>query len=336
MRERHRSGISIALALLLGLASASAFGCGRSGSDRTVARVGRSAISERAVRHWTAAFVHGGVEGFSLSSPDAAYARYAEEYLIASRWLLAEASRLDVAPTRQAVRERLAERREAVPGGGSAFSESLESSGRTVADVELEIEAALAAQALRHAVLARSGAISQAAVSAAYRRDIARYRTPERRYVDIVENLKSAAAAWRLARHVGTGQGLASLAFHEVQERPLHFNLARAKGRVVRAIFTARPGVLVGPMPLHGAWTLFVVRRIVPAGSRPLRAVRVAIARHLRTVGRVALLRRFQTQYKAHWTANTTCAPHYVVPGCAEYHGPPADHEDPLSRDPFL
>ncbi len=317
-RKGHRPGALFVVALLVVTAAAAVSGCGGIDSSRIVARVRHVGISERAVRHWAVVLERGGTG--TPPAPGAAAASRAEEYLIASRWLLAEASRLGVAPTRQVVRARLGERREAVPGGQAAFAESLASSGRTVADVELEIEAELAAQALRRAVLQRAGTISPAAVAAAYRREIARYRTPERRYVDLVERLKSAAAARRLAQRVGPGAPLARLAYHEVRARPPRFN-ASEKGRVERAIFAAQPGVLVGPMRLNREWTLFVVRRIVPAGVKPLRAVEASIAARLRAAGRAEALRRFVIALHERWRPVTRCSAGFVVPQCNGRHG---------------
>ncbi len=321
MPAHHRSSPLRFCALPAAVLATLASGCGGAGSPGQVALVAGSAVTERQVEHWSVALERGG--GQELAAQEAGVhdgrRATAEEFLIDARWLLAEASRLGVAPSARSVEARLAQEREAVPGGQEAFAEALASSGRTVADVELEIEVQLAAQALRRVALDRTGAVSGAAVAAAYRSALARYRTPEERAVDLVERLPSAAAARRLATQLGTGARFVRRAVREEWRRPAGFDSSSEKGRVLRAIFAARPGTLVGPMRLNGAWTLFVVRHVVPAGVRPLNAVRASIVTRLAQAQRAQALRRLEASMRERWRPLTSCRAGWVVPECARY-----------------
>lgn len=321
-REHDRSRLLQPYALLIAILAASASGCGGARPRVEAVRVERSAISEQAVRHWAVAFQRGGVQTISARSEGLSPAKRAEEYLITSRWLLAEAARRGVAPGRQQVQARLGQAREAIPGGQAAFAESLASSARTLADAELEIEVELATQALRRVALGHAGTVSDAAVAAAYRAEAARYRTPEYRRVDLVEHLPSAASARGLALRIGTGASFARRAVHERWPRPTQFDASSEKGRLIRAIFIARPEALVGPMRLNRAWTLFVVRRVTPAARRPLSAVRAAIRARLEHAQRAQALRRFAEAMRERWHALTSCHAGYVVPQCSQYTQP--------------
>jgi hypothetical protein len=318
-REHDRPRLLQPCALLGAVALVWASGCGGAQPRAEAAHVARATISEQAVRHWTVAFERGGVQTVSAQSEGISPQRRAEEYLITSRWLLAEAARRGVAPRRRQVQQRLEDTREAIPGGQGAFAESLASSGRTLADAELEIEVELAGQALRRIALAHAGTVSDAAAASAYRAEAARYRTPERRSVELVEHLPSAALARRLAPRLGTGARFARRAYHESWERPAQLDSSSEKGRLLRAIFTASPGTLVGPMRLNRAWTLFVVRRVAPAGERPLSAVRASIGARLEKAQRAQALRRFSEAMRERWRALTSCRPGYVVPQCSQY-----------------
>ncbi len=308
------------LALLAAGAALCAIGCASASHGASagpaVASVDGVVIGERAVRHWALVLEHGGVEG-ALARAGGSPARRAEEYLIGSRWLLAEASVRGVSPTRGAVRERVSQRREAVPGGAAAFAESLAASGMTLADVERVAEVELATQALRRIVLRRARPVAPARVRAVYEREIARYRTPEARQIDIVEHLPSRSAARSLARRLGSGGAFARRAAHERQVRPAAFDERSAKGRVVRAIFAARPGVLVGPMPLAGAWTLFVVRRVARASTVPFAAVAASLRARLERGAQAAALERFAAAMRARWQPRTSCRAGFVVARCA-------------------
>lgn len=322
-RDRNNRGARLqiaALALALAVAGVGA-GCGSNMNER-VAAVGKGPITGRAVNHWAAALESASVETTDPPPTGRSWTQRAVDLLISSRWLMGEASRLRVAPTRAAIRRRLHERIEEVPGGRPAFVESLRGSQRTVADVELEVGMELAVAALRRIALDSQQPVSLEAIEAYYRAHEARYRTPERRYIDIVEKLRSPSAARAVATRFGSGSRLARIAYHEVFERPASFAPGTEKGRLLKAVFEAQPGVLSVPMRLNHAWAVFVVRRIVPAGVRPLRSVRHSIRERLRALAREEALARFAASLRQRWRPSTSCQPRFVVPKCAQYKGP--------------
>jgi hypothetical protein len=318
-RDRYMRAARLkAAALSAGLAVAAiGAGCGASATERVVVRVQGAAITDRAVEHWAVALQHAAVDT-GAAPAGGSWTQKAVDFLITAHWLLDEASRLDVAPSSAALRRRLDERSEAVPGGESAFVESLQASGRTVADVELELRRELAVEELRRAALGTVQEASAGSIAAYYRAHERDYRTPERRYIDIVERLQSPGVARALAARVGSGTRLARIAFHEAPERPPHFTLSTEKGRVVHAIFQARPGVLTGPMRLNHEWALFVVRRVVPAGTRPLKKVRASILDRLEASVREQALARFAGALRLRWRPSTSCQAGFVVAGCVQ------------------
>jgi len=118
------------------------------------------------------------------------------------------------------------------------------------------------------------------------------------------------------------------------EELPLYTPAVQArKGNteLIHAIFTAKPGTLVGPARFGRTWVLAVVRKIIPARIRPIATVEREIATRLsRERHRLALL-GFVGAYRSKWRAKTDCRPGYVVQKCAHYHGPIAREDNPLT-----
>jgi hypothetical protein len=117
----------------------------------------------------------------------------------------------------------------------------------------------------------------------------------------------------------------ASMSFHEWLERPDFRAIGEEKRILFRAVFRARPNVLVGPLRINGFYFLFRVTRTSPARVETLAEASKAIRKELSVRRRV----RFVKSWRRKWTAETSCAPRYVVQKCKQYHGPPAP-EDPV------
>jgi hypothetical protein len=325
--SRRVCGIGRLLAIAVVVGST---GCGGHGGARVAVTVGPLRIDQSAVKHWTDALV---ADGPALTLPRRAgqtSRSRALDFLISANWLIGEAAKQGASISSTAVGRRLKELREAVPGDTTAFVESLVADHRTVADVELEIRASLAAAAIRRILMRTYGRVSEAAIVRYYERIPERFRVPEHRDVDIVEHLKSPAAARRLALRVGSGAQFAARAYQETRQRPQSFDAKTETGRLERAIFRARPGALEGPKRLAGAWALFVVRRVQPATTRSLATVRTLIAKRLSARALARATTTFFESYRSRWRATTSCRPGYVISRCREYVGPTAQ-EDPFA-----
>ena len=236
--------------------------------------------------------------------------------LITSQWLIQEAAGRGLAPTEREVRAQEARARESVQGQLRA----LEHGPASAATLELEARAALALARIRRMVIASLPASSPGEVVAYYHQHRADFAVAERRYF-FIRSLKSQAAALALKAEVEAGVSFAKVALPEVRSRDETVPPGRAA--IDRAIFTARPGVLTGPILLSdvGDHSLFEVTRIDPASYRPLAQVRGVIVGRLRTAGRERALAEFAHAWTAKWAARTRCAAGYVVAQCRRYGG---------------
>jgi len=330
LRLRPRRALCTGLLAALAVA-----GCGGAAPSPAVVRVGAAAISKASLDHWTAAIAHGAVIANPSSSPDQPAREQALSFLISAQWLLGEAARQGVAPSSARVEQALAERKESTPGGSGEFQKMLTASGQTVSDVGFETKVRSAAAALEQRTqvladrLAKAG-VSAAEVEAYYHAHLAAYRHRERRDYDLIERIKSAAAARAIAKRLGPGRRFAEAAVKESPSRPRKFDAPNGKGTVFRAVFAAKVGVIVGPIPLDHEYSLFVLRHVAPARVQPLAEVRGSIERRLLAAHRKDALARLLAAYEQRWTARTDCRRGYVVQKCKQYAGARTAEEDPF------
>jgi hypothetical protein len=292
-------------------------------------RVGDRSITKAIVDRWSYVVRHGGEFTAFRGEPQGGTARQgALAVLIADEWLIGEAAYEGTPVPRSTVKAALAERTEGE--AGVEFHQRLAATGQNVAGYELELEAELALEAIRSKLAHRSSQITEADVTAFYNANRAQFdAVPESRIVDIVEHIPSATAAARLVRRVGTGRRFTQLAYHKkIILTPGVLTGSADKKKVDYAIFAARPGVASQPMRYVGGWAVFVVRRVTPARTQSLAKVHGAALASLRIYRTRQVLREFESEYVKRWTATTSCASGYVVPGCARYRGPLGAPED--------
>lgn len=315
----------VAALLVVGLAA-----CGADTQGPVVVRVGVAAIGKTTVDHWTRVIQRGGTFEELRGEQHGMPRQRALALLISSDWLMGEAERQGLRASDHAVEQALVERRDA--NGGSEFEEGLRATGQSVADVKREIGAELAAKAISRGLARRAAEITQPEIVDFYRRNRHLFLVPEERDAELIENLPSPSAATALVNRIGTGPRFSKMALHEALQR----NAGGASSTpdiegVTGAIFTAPRGVVSRPMRLNHAWTVFVVRKIVPATLKPLAKVRSEVVQRLTARRRRQLAAEFNKQYKARWTARTSCRLGYVVQKCAQYAGPLVAEEDLFS-----
>jgi hypothetical protein len=326
---RHGLVVAFTLSMLC------AFGCGTADPGPVALRIGDQVLSEHLVDHWTTVFSHGGAPAGVPQPPHQAARQQALSFLILSSWLIDEAAEHGLRLARHDLERRVQERQEAVPNGRAEFQASLRASGRTIADVEFEIDAQWAAAADRRRLLTRAGetarsAVTSATVASYYRRNIARYRRGERRDFDIAERIPSKSAASRVAMQIRHGKPFTGPRYDESFERPPNFNGSGGKGPFLRAVFSAKVGALEGPLPLNQEFALFVLRRVRPATTQPLATVSRSIEARLVAARRAQAFKAVLVEYEQRWRARTFCGPRYIVPQCNRSPGTPAAEDTSL------
>jgi hypothetical protein len=329
-----RVGATLAVVLL---ALAGFAGCGGAQPSQVAIRVGDTALSKRSIEHWTSIITRGALVANLTDSSEPAPRPAALAFLISSAWLDGEAARDGLRPTSGELARMMNEQKDSSTNGAAGFAATLAETGQTLADVEAEVKARWAAAALARRLVAMADRyarerVSSRTVASFYRSHLALYHLRERRYYDLHERIPTRAEAVALARELGPGKRFSEKTSKEKPFRPSNFNGLPGQAVVYRAVFAAkRTGVIVGPLPLQGLWSLFVLRRIVPARLQPLTEVRGSIERRLLAPIRRRATAKLVEAYRATWTAQTDCQPGFVVQKCKQYHGKRVPEASPFA-----
>lgn len=250
-------------------------------------------------------------------------------FLISEKWLTEEAAREGLRVSEREIKQQLDRKRRSFSSDGQ-FKESLQAIDYTVPDLEREVRAELAAHKIRQRLIDNEPKLMRAQIASYYKRHIRHYFIPTRRYFNIVENLKSEAAARKLSREFAQGKA-------SIVDSSLHESLAKgARGSptehriIYKAIFAAKPRALTQPILINHRYFLVEVTRITPARLKPLSEVQDAIKRKLTSEHQHRALAAFIKAWRARWRARTDCSPGYVIQRCRQYNGPRTP-EEPLS-----
>jgi len=320
--------------LVTSAAIASLAACGGTPHD-VVVRIGDAAISKSTVDHWMSVMA-GGRAPPDSSNRRRALRQQALSFLIGSRWVIGEAAAQGLKVSEREVAQRVAQKESAfAPGGEAELHELLEATGQRVTDIAFEAKAELASSKIRQALVSKEPGILSAQIARYYTRNKPRFAIPERREIEIT-NRKSAAEAIKLRSEVVSGRSFAAASRREWVERASEPGRDAGRGTpkqnaLERAIYTAKPNMLIGPVKQRVDYFMFEVKRIVPASYRSLAQVRGAIAKRLTAEQQRRTLAQFISAWRKKWIAKTDCHTGYVVRKCRQYEGSRATPEDPYT-----
>jgi hypothetical protein len=196
--------------------------------------------------------------------------------------------------------------------------------------LRLEARAERAVEAIRRAVYGSIAPVEPAQVLRDYRAHRFEYLAAGERNLEIVRAASLAAAAKAKAEIV-SGRSFARVAKEQSPRQPVD----SSEGVVLRlqphfygepnlneAIFTARPGVLTGPVDTWFGYFVFEVTKVLSEHETPLAQVRAAIQGRLEAPRRERALAAFLQRWRATWKGRTDCGPGAVVPDCRQFQGP--------------
>jgi foldase protein PrsA len=323
LRSIH--GISASAAAVVAIVGVAA--CGSGISDSVVVRVGETAITKATVDHWMSAMA-GGRAAIDPSKRQT-LRRQALGFLISSQWLVGEAAEDGLKLSERELEQRFKAKQSAsFPGGEAELREFLKATGQKISDIMFEVKAELASSQIRQMLMGREPAIARARIVAYYGRHQQRFAIPEQRELQIT-NRKSTAEADRLKREVESGKSSVSMFLRDLAERPLRLPRYDV---LERAIYSAKPNVLIGPVKQGIDYYLFEVKRITPAGEQTLAQVQGSIERQLAAEQRRRTLAAFIKAWRKKWISRTDCQAGYVVQKCRQYKASAATPpEDPFT-----
>lgn len=310
-----------------------------------------------------------GSPGAARPSAAAARARCRELYgslvskalqgLISAVWVKGWAGELGVHVSVQQVRHEL-ERTLALQFPTEAkLREFLTESRETIPDLLFHQQERTLEEGIRAKINREIGPATSAMISRYYAENLTQYHVGEQRDLEIVRTKKGKAVAAGLRRELERGVGYSKIAkrlegeqlpyIHDGVLENLEQN-ALAETPLNKAIFSARTGVLTGPVHLQAyprftganardirnveGYYLFTVTKIVPAHVTPLAQVKSTLLEDVPIFLEKRKVRALVARLRPKWRAMTDCAPGYVVLKCRGYRPVPGEPpEDPYTLD---
>ena len=260
---------------------------------------------------------------------------------IVDDWVIGGAQELGVAVSGKEFERKFAAIRNRSFKTQAKYQSYLTKSGRTPADVRSLVRMELDSEAIRTALAQRVGPITPAKVRRYYEQHKGLYSVAETRDLEIAAT-GTRAEAMTVRRQVSSGRSFASIVKGLSGVQPLASSdglvLGLASGyyrepALNQAIFTAKPGVLTGPIKTVIGYYVFKLKKIHPAFQKPLATVASSIRTLLpETLARQQLV-DYIKQWRARWTAKTDCSAGYVIQKCRHFKSSLKAAEDPYTLD---
>jgi phosphatidylethanolamine-binding protein (PEBP) family uncharacterized protein len=274
------------------------------------------------------------------------------EHLIFVDWVLGEASHLGLKASAGEIQQKLNETKQGFEKQGG-YQKFLQQSGMTATDLLREVtfselEGKLS-QKISNEVMAKASAqgVSHAQISSYYKQNLSKYEHPESRTIQLLLS-ETPAEAQKAKSEISSGKSFASvdkrvskdsdpvtkqrggeiggLVAKEMEAEksamPGVFSTADRK-TLVSAIFSAKAGVLEGPLSTHDASYVLLVKQIKKGEpTETLAQVESAIKQTLTRNRGQQMFSNFNDELQKRWKARTNCAKAFVIPYCEQYNPP--------------
>ncbi|HEY1539313.1 MAG TPA: peptidyl-prolyl cis-trans isomerase [Solirubrobacteraceae bacterium] len=203
------------------------------------------------------------------------------------------------------------------------FAKFLQQSGMTVTDARFQVAFNTVYTALREKAVKRAQKVTTAGIAAYYKKNKARFATPQTRDVRVVL-AKTEAKAKAALSALKSGQS-----FKTVAKKYSIDQASKATGGVLTgvakgsqekafdtALFAAPKGKLTGPVKVQFGYYVFKVQKITPASQQTLKQASSAIRQQLTGQYQKAADDKFNADLRKKWKAKTNCRSGYVMDQC--------------------
>lgn len=258
--------------------------------------------------------------------------------LIQNVWIEKEAEEQDVSVSDAEVRRQFELTKRQSFESDRAYERFLSTSGMTEDDVMERVRVQALAAALTRKVQNSAAPVTDAQVQSYYNRNRAQFALPERRDVEVVLT-KNEADANAAKSAVENGTSWAAVARQYSTDAASKATGGELRGvsegqqdrAFDRAAFTARKGVIVGPVRGQFGWYLVRVTNVTPARQTPLSEAETQIRTLLQQQGQQQKISAFIRDFQERWKDKTNCREGYVVQLCKNA---PAPRTTPAPASP--
>lgn len=245
------------------------------------------------------------------------------QFLVLEKWVSGEAKDEGVTLSAKEGEADFAKAKKDAFPTESDFNKFLQQSGMTVADARFQVFFNSVYTKLREKAIKGAAKVTDKSVAAFYAKNKARFAQPETRDVRVV--LTKTKAKADVARKALQG----GASFKAVTKKYSIDQASKATGGVLTgvakgsqekafddALFSAKKGVLTGPVKVQFGYYVFKVQKIVPAKQQSLKASEPAIKQELEAANQKAADDKFNADLRTKWKAKTNCRAGFVMDEC--------------------
>jgi foldase protein PrsA len=250
-------------------------------------------------------------------------------FLISSTWVLGEADSLGVKVSDKEVKKQFEKIKSQQFPKAAEFEKFLKTSGQTVSDLLLRVKLNLLSSKIQQKIVKEKSKVSHAEIEKYYKNNPKRFGVPEKRNLLIILT-KTEDQAKKAKQEIESGKSFESVAKRVSIDPTSKSNGGKLPGVVKgqeeksldAAVFSAKKGVLTGPVKTPFGYYIFEVQSITTGSQQTLKQAESSIKSQLTATRQQSALSKFVKEFKKKWTAKTDCRAGYVVADCKSYKAP--------------
>ncbi len=250
-------------------------------------------------------------------------------FLISSSWVLGEASSLGVKVTDKEVKKQFEKIKSQQFPKAAEFEKFLKTSGQTVSDLLLRVKLNLLSSKIQQKIVKEKSKVSHAEIEKYFKNNPKRFGVAEKRNLLIILT-KTEAQAKKAKQEIESGKSFESVAKRVSIDPTSKSNGGKLPGVVKgqeeksldTAVFSAKKGVLTGPVKTPFGYYIFEVQTVTPGSQQTLKQAEGSIKSQLTATRQQSALSKFVKEFKKKWMAKTDCRAGYTVADCKGYKAP--------------
>lgn len=250
-------------------------------------------------------------------------------FLISSNWVLGEAGSLGVKISDKEVKKQFEKIKSQQFPKAAEFQKFLTTSGQTVSDLLLRVKLNLLSSKIQQKIVKQKSKVTQAQIAKYYKQNPKRFGVAEKRNLLIILT-KTEDQAKKAKAEVESGKSFESVAKKVSIDPTSKSNGGKLPGVVKgqeektldAAVFSAKKGVLTGPVKTPFGYYIFEVQAITPGSQQTLKQAEASIKSQLTASQQQTALSKFVKEFKKKWMSKTDCRAGFVVADCKQYKAP--------------
>jgi foldase protein PrsA len=245
------------------------------------------------------------------------------QFLISSQWLTQEAAKRKITATDKEVQTTFQQQKKQSFPKDADYQKFLQTSGQSETDLLYRVKLSVLTNKLQQSIVKDKATVTDAQISAYYAKNKQRFAQPETRDLEVVLAAKKPKADAAL-KQIKSGTKWATVAKKYSSDDASKSQGGKlpgvTKGQQEKtfdaAIFSAKKGVVTGPVKTQFGFYVFRVTKITPAKQQSLEQVKTTIKNLLQSQQQQKALNDFVKDFQKRYKGMTDCAKDFVVEQC--------------------